>query len=125
MSEENVHFHFQLGIPHYTFTKNKNMEKVLTFTSISFSKKGGSRLALSLYVFFHNAYVCPHPQEEDVSVLKQFFSRIICTVMVWWSLGWFGVFHDGYANRTNSQMSLPRAIGRATDSRTVLPRAVG
>ena len=43
-------------------------------------------------------------------------------------LGWCGVFngpHDGYANRSNSQTSLPRAIGSPTDSRTVLPRAVG
>ena len=81
--------------------------------------------------------------------------------MVWWCLGWFGVFwvglgyfeavgfqkrnlahymygdvlvgfgmvlggygcfngpHDGYANRSNSKTCLP------TDSRTVLPRAVG
>ena len=33
--------------------------------------------------------------------------------------------HDGYANRSNSQTSLPRAIGSLTDSRTVLLRAVG
>ena len=38
-------------------------------------------------------------------------------------LGCFNGPHDGYAN--NSQMSLPRAIGSSTDSRTVLPRAVG
>ena len=43
-------------------------------------------------------------------------------------LGGFECFdgpHDGYANRSNSQASLPRAIGSPTDSRTVLPRAVG
>ena len=43
-------------------------------------------------------------------------------------LAGFGCFngpHDGYANRTNSQTSLPRAIGSPTDSRTVLLRAVG
>ena len=37
-------------------------------------------------------------------------------------LGGYGCFngpHDGYANRLNSKTSLP------TDSRTVLPRAVG
>ena len=37
-------------------------------------------------------------------------------------LGGYGCFnrpHDGYANRSNSNSSLP------TDSRTVLPRAVG
>ena len=37
-------------------------------------------------------------------------------------LGGYGCFngpHDGYANRSNLKMSLP------TDSRTVLPRAVG
>ena len=37
-------------------------------------------------------------------------------------LGGYGCFngpHDGYANRSNSKTSLP------TDSRTVLPRAVG
>ena len=33
--------------------------------------------------------------------------------------GCFNVPHDGYANRSNSKTSLP------TDSRTVLPRAVG
>ena len=75
--------------------------------------------------------MCPTPHEEDVSVLK-FFSRIICAVMVWWSLGCFcGGFrcfngpHDGNANRSNSQTSLPRAICSPTDSRTVLPRALG
>ena len=47
--------------------------------------------------------------------------------VVWGALGWFGVvwgcfngLHDGYANRSNSQTSLP-----PTDSWTVLPRAVG
>ena len=37
-------------------------------------------------------------------------------------LGGYGCFngpHDGYANKSNSKTSLP------TDSRTVLPRAVG
>ena len=43
-------------------------------------------------------------------------------------LGGYGCFngpHDGYANRSNSKTSLPRAIISPTDSRTVLPRAVG
>ena len=71
--------------------------------------------------------------EEDVSVLKK--SQIICTVMVWWrlwcfrvvlgGLGCFNVPHDGYSNISNSQTSLPRAIGSPTDSRTFLPLAVG
>ena len=34
----------------------------------------------------------PHPNEEAVSVLNNFCLGIICTVMVWWSLGSFGVF---------------------------------
>ena len=56
-------------------------------------------------------------------------------VEVWGVLGWCGVFwggfeclgepHDGYANRSSSQTSLPRAKGSPTDSRTVLLRAVG
>ena len=72
---------------------------------------------------------------EAVDFLKKEISRIICTVMVWWSFGCFGVVlgvlgcfnepYDGYANRSNSQTSLPRAIGSPTDSRTVLHRAVG
>ena len=39
--------------------------------------------------------------------------------MVWGGYGCFNGPHDGYANRLNSKASLP------TDSRTVLPRAVG
>ena len=77
-------------------------------------------------------HVPPTPHEEDVSVLKTFCSRIIFTVMVWWSsrvvwgvLWCFNGPHDGYANRSNSQTSLPRVIGSPTDSRTVLPRAEG
>ena len=45
-----------------------------------------------------------------------------------WFWGVFECFegpHDGYANISNSQASLPRAIGSPIDSRTVLPRAVG
>ena len=62
---------------------------------------------------------------------KKIVSRIICTVMVWWSFGCFvvawgvlGSFkgpHDGYANRSNSQTSLPRP----TDFTDSLLRAVG
>ena len=68
---------------------------------------------------------CPQPYEEDVSALKNFFSRIICTVMVWWSFGCldgFGCFngpHDGYANRSNSQMSLLCAKAQGVNSVTV------
>ena len=40
-------------------------------------------------------------------------------------LGCFNGPHDGYADRSISQTSLPRAKGSPTDSRTVLPRAVG
>ena len=40
-------------------------------------------------------------------------------------MGCFNGPHDGYANRSNSQTSLPRAIGSHTDLLTVLPRAVG
>ena len=43
----------------------------------------------------------------------------------WGGLGCFNGPHDGYANRSNSQTSLPRAIGSPTDLRTVLTRAVG
>ena len=53
-------------------------------------------------VFLHNASagprggggarVRPTPNEEAVSVLNNLCSGIICTVMVWWSLGNFGVF---------------------------------
>ena len=45
--------------------------------------------------------------------------------MVWGGSGYFNGQHDGYANRSNSLTSLPRAIGSPTDSRTVLLRAVG
>ena len=45
--------------------------------------------------------------------------------MFWVVSGCFNGPHDGYANGSNSQKSLPRAIGSPTDSRTVLPRAVG
>ena len=44
--------------------------------------------------------------------------------MFWGSLGCFNGPHDGEANGSNSQTSLPHAIGSPTDSRTVLPRAV-
>ena len=40
-------------------------------------------------------------------------------------LGCFNGPHDGYADRSNTQTSLPRAIGSPTDSRTVLLCAVG
>ena len=56
---------------------------------------------------------------------KIFFSLIICTVMVWWSfgcLGGLGCFngpHDGYANRSNSQMSLLCAKAQGVNSVTV------
>ena len=72
-------------------------------------------------------------EREAANVLnKNFDSRIICTVMVWWSfgcvLGCFGCFngpHDGYANGSKAQTSLSRAIGSPTYSKTVLLRAVG
>ena len=44
--------------------------------------------------------------------------------VVWVVLGCFNGPHDGYANKANSQTSLPRAIDGPTDSRTVLHRAV-
>ena len=46
-------------------------------------------------------------------------------MVVWDVLGCFNGPHDGYANRSNSQTSLPRAIGSPTDSQIVLLRAVG
>ena len=71
---------------------------------------------------------CPHPHEKDVSILKSIFFRALCVRLwfggVWGGLGCFNGPHDGYANRSNSQTSLPRGIGSPTDSRTVLPRAV-
>ena len=70
-------------------------------TSISFSKKAGGRLALSLYVLLHNASAglgvrlgarAPTPHKEaTVSVLKKNFRAFICRVMVWWCLGCFRV----------------------------------
>ena len=45
--------------------------------------------------------------------------------VLWGGLGYLDRPHDGYANRSNSQTSLPRAIGSPTDSRTVLLRAIG
>ena len=45
--------------------------------------------------------------------------------MVLGGLGCFNGPHDGYANRSNSKTSLVRAIGSPTDTRTVLPCAVG
>ena len=59
----------------------------------------------------------PGSYEEDVSVLKKRFSRIINKLMVWWSLGCDNGPHEGYANRSNSQTSLPRAIGSPQDLR--------
>ena len=68
-------------------------------TSISFSKNAGCRLALSLYVFLHNASTGPrgggggpgghvpppptHKQDVRVSLKKYIYIlRIICTAMV-------------------------------------------
>ena len=74
----------------------------------------------------------PTPHEEDVSVLKKFFfshymygNGLVEFGVLWGGLGYLKRPHDGYANRSNSQTSLPRAIGSPTDSRTVLPRAIG
>ena len=44
--------------------------------------------------------------EEAVSVLNNFCSGIICTVMVWWSLGSFGVF------QWNARLSSNRTMAR-------------
>ena len=46
-------------------------------------------------------------------------------VGVWGGFKCFDGPHNGYANRSNSQMSFPRAIGSPTDSGTVLFRTVG
>ena len=78
-------------------------------------------------------HVPPTPTPRRGREFPKNISHIICTVMVWWSLRWFRVVglgcfngpHEGYANRSNSQMNLPRAIDSPSDSRTVLPRAVG
>ena len=56
--------------------------------------------------------MCP-PHEEDASVG--------CFVVAWGVLGSFKGPHDGYANRSNSQTSLPRP----TDFTDILLRAVG
>ena len=67
------------------------------------------------------------PPQEAVSVLKKFahFMYGNGLVEVWGGLLCFNGPHDGYANRSNSQTGLPRAIGSPTDSRTVLLRALG
>ena len=44
---------------------------------------------------------CPYPHEEAaVSILKN-FRAFICTVMVWWCLGWFGVFRGRRFSKRN------------------------
>ena len=52
--------------------------------------------------------------------------------MLWWGLGWFWVVMGVSMDRTTAMLTdqirkrvLPRTIGCSTDSRTVLPRAVG
>ena len=71
------------------------------------------------------ARATPLPSEKAVSVFFSHYMSIIMTIMVWGGLACFNGPHDGYANRSNSHTSLPRAIGSPTDSRTVLLRAVG
>ena len=64
--------------------------------------------------------------EEALSVLNFFFAHYMYgNGLVEVGFGVFNGPHDGYANRSNSQTSLPRAIGNPKDSRTVLLRAVG
>ena len=72
------------------------------------------------------------PHEEDVSVLKNILfanymygNGLVEFGVVWGVLWCFNGPHDGYANRSNSQTSLPRVIGSPIDSQTVLPRAEG
>ena len=50
-------------------------------------------------------HVPPPPYEEDVSVLKKLFSRILCTVMVWWSLGCFRVVWGVSMDRTTVMLT--------------------
>ena len=72
-----------------------------------------------------------HPPRRGCECPKKtFFSRIYGNGLVEFGVFWdclrcFNVPHDGYANRSNSQKSLPRAVGSPTDSQTVLPRPVG
>ena len=54
------------------------------------------------------------------------FPRIICTVMLWWGLGWFWVVMGVSMDRTTAMLTDQiRKRVCPTDSRTVLPRAVG
>ena len=57
---------------------------------------------------------------------------IICTVMLWWGWGWFWVVWGVSMDRTTAMLTdqirkrvCLALIGSPTDSRTVLPRAVG
>ena len=69
----------------------------------------------------------PKPHEEDVSVLKNLLANnglygnglveFGVFGVVWGGLGCFNGPHYGYANRSNSQTSLPRAIGSPTSFR--------
>ena len=61
-----------------------------------------------------------------------YFEAIICTVMLWWGLGWFWVVWGVSMDRTTAMLTDQirkrvwlALIGSPTDSRTVLPRAVG
>ena len=82
------------------------LSQVLAF----FFKKAGGRLALSLYVLLHNASAglgvrlgacAPTPHEEAAVSVLNFFCAFICTVMVWWCLGCFGVFRGRRFQKKN------------------------
>ena len=97
-----------------------------------------------MYVFLHNASVgpggggggrggtCPLPPRRGREYPKKIFfahymygNGLVEFGVVWGGLGCFNGLHDGCPNISNSQTSLPRAIGSPTDSRAVLPRAEG
>ena len=72
----------------------------------------------------------PPPPKVAVCVLKYFEHYMYGNGLVemWGVLDGLGCFngpHYGYANRSNSLTSLPRATGSPTDSQAALLRAVG
>ena len=75
-------------------------------------------------------YAPSPPPEVAVSVLKNFKHYMYGNGLVemWGDLDGLGCFngpHYGYANRSNSLTSLPRATGSPTDSQAALLCAVG
>ena len=61
--------------------------------------KVGGRLALSLYVFLHNASADPPPPPKIGCEFPKKKILALCTVMVWGGFECFDGSHDGYANQ--------------------------